>query len=107
MSAHLHDRAEPAPKNVHNAWNDDELVDLVTSYDNVVGWFNGHNHHGNYGFTGGTHFVTFHGMVELDTNAYATVRVLEDRFEIDGFGREPDRIVPFGSPAMERVPSPV
>ena len=95
------------PKNVHNAWNDDELVDLVTSYDNVIGWFNGHNHHGNYGFTGGTHFVTFHGMVELDTNAYATVRVLEDHFEIDGFGREPDRIVPFGSPAMDLAPSPV
>ncbi|MEQ4209526.1 metallophosphoesterase [Actinopolymorpha sp. B9G3] len=89
------------PKNVHNTWNDDELVDLVTSYDNVVAWFNGHNHHGNYGFAGGKHFVTFHGMVELDTNAYATVRVLEDRFEIDGYGREPDRIVPFGRPATE------
>jgi manganese-dependent ADP-ribose/CDP-alcohol diphosphatase len=97
------------PKNVHNAWNDDELVDLVTSYDNVVAWFNGHNHYGNYGFTGGKHFVTFHGMVELDTNAYATVRVLEDRFEIDGYGREPDRIVPFGSPATDLAissPSP-
>jgi manganese-dependent ADP-ribose/CDP-alcohol diphosphatase len=87
------------PKNAHNAWNDDELVDLVTSYDNVVAWFNGHNHHGNYGFTGGTHFVTFHGMVELDTNAYATVRVRSDRFEVTGFGREPDRVLPFGSPA--------
>lgn len=92
------------PKNVHNTWNDDELVDLVTSYDNVVAWFNGHNHHGNYGFTAGKHFVTFRGMVELETNAYATVRVLEDRFEIDGYGREPDRIVPFGSPARETAP---
>ncbi|MGH3487126.1 MAG: metallophosphoesterase [Actinopolymorphaceae bacterium] len=89
------------PKNLHNAWNDDELVDLVTSNDNVVAWFNGHNHHGNYGFTGGTHFVTFHGMVELDSNAYATVRALGDRFEIDGYGREPDRVIPFGSPARD------
>ena len=89
------------PKNVHNAWNDDELVDLVASYDNVISWFNGHNHHGNYGFAHGMHFVTFQGMVELDTNAYAMVRVFEDRFEIDGFGREPDRIVPFGRPVTE------
>lgn len=93
------------PKNAHNAWNDDELVELVTSYGNVVAWFNGHNHQGNYGFTGGKHFVTFKGMVELDTNAYATVRVLDDRFEIHGFGREPDRIVPFGSPAVELAAS--
>ena len=89
------------PKNVHNAWNDEELLDLVTGYDNVVAWFNGHNHEGNYGFTGGKHFVTFHGMVELDTNAYATVRVLGDRFEIDGYGREPDRVLPFGSSVAE------
>jgi hypothetical protein len=43
--------------------------------------------------------VTFHGMVELETNAY------EDRFEIDGYDREPDRIVPFGSQAMELAAS--
>jgi manganese-dependent ADP-ribose/CDP-alcohol diphosphatase len=91
------------PKNAHNAWNDDELVDLVTSYDNVVAWFNGHNHHGNYGFTGGTHFVTFRGMVELETNAYATVRVRSDRLEVSGFGREPDRALPFGPAAKSAV----
>lgn len=89
------------PTSAYSAWNHDEMVDLVTSYDNVIAWFNGHDHHGNYGFTGGKHFVTFHGMVELDTNAYATVRVLDDRFEINGYGREPDRIVPFGRPATE------
>lgn len=95
------------PKNVHNAWNDDELVDLVTSYDNVVAWFNGHNHHGNYGFTARQHFVTFRGMVERDTNAYAIVRVLGDRFELNGYGREPDRIIPFGSPAGELASSSI
>lgn len=38
-------------------------------------------------------------MVELEKNGY------EDRFEIDGYGRKPDRIVPFGSPAMELAAS--
>ncbi len=93
------------PKGSHNAWNDEEVVDLVSSYANVVAWFNGHHHQGGYGFHAGTHFVTFRGMVELDTNAYATVRVLRDRFEIDGFGREPDRVLPFGNRTTRVVAS--
>lgn len=87
------------PLNAHNAYNDDQLVDLVTSYDNVVGWFNGHNHAGNYGFAGGKHFLTFKGMVDTTTTSYATVEAYEDHLAIDGFGREPNRIVPFGAPA--------
>lgn len=87
------------PKNVHNAWNDDTIVELLAGYDNVVAYFNGHNHHGNYGFRDDIHYVTFHGMVELETNAYSSIRVHSDRFEINGYGREPDRILPFRSAA--------
>lgn len=87
------------PLNQHNAYNDGQLVDLVTSYDNVVAWFNGHNHAGNYGFTRGKHFINFKGMVDTTTTSYATVQANDDHFVIDGFGREPNRIVPFGAPA--------
>jgi 3',5'-cyclic AMP phosphodiesterase CpdA len=87
------------PLNEHNAYNDTELVDLLTSYDNVVAWFNGHNHAGNYGFTGGTHFVNFKGMVDTKITSYATVQAHEDHLVIEGFGREPNRIVPIGAPA--------
>ncbi|UUL75504.1 hypothetical protein NG819_15035 [Pseudarthrobacter sp. Fe7] len=89
------------PLNEHNAYNDSELVDLVTSYDNVVAWFNGHNHAGNYGFTGGTHFVNFKGMVDTKITSYATVQAHDDHLVIEGFGREPNRIVPVGAPAYE------
>lgn len=89
------------PKNAHNAWNDDAVVELLAEYDNVVAYFNGHNHHGNYAFRDGIHYVTFPGMVEQETNAYSSVRVHSDRFEIDGYGRAPDRALPFGSPAIE------
>ncbi|SDI76012.1 hypothetical protein SAMN04488693_12220 [Arthrobacter subterraneus] len=51
------------PLDQHNAYNDAELVDLVSSYDNVVAWLNGHNHAGNYGFTGGTHFIRASGTL--------------------------------------------
>ncbi|MFF4761717.1 metallophosphoesterase [Streptomyces sp. NPDC001292] len=89
------------PVNEHNAYNDTQLIDLVTSYDNVVAWFNGHNHAGNYGFTRGTHFVNFKGMVDTTTTSYATVQAYEDHLLIEGFGREPSRIVPIGAPAYE------
>ncbi|SDI76145.1 hypothetical protein SAMN04488693_12224 [Arthrobacter subterraneus] len=89
------------PLDQHNAYNDAELVDLVSSYDNVVAWLNGHNHAGNYGFTGGTHFITFKGMLDTTVNSYATVQAYDDRLVIEGFGREPNRIVPIGAPAYE------
>lgn len=89
------------PLDQHNAYNDAELVDLVSSYDNVVAWLNGHNHAGNYGFTGGTHFVTFKGMLDTTMNSFATVQAYDDRLVIEGFGREPNRIVPIGAPAYE------
>jgi manganese-dependent ADP-ribose/CDP-alcohol diphosphatase len=81
------------PKDIHNAWNDEAIVETLESHDNVVAYLNGHNHYGNYGERNGIHYVNFHGMVELDTNAYSTVRVHPDRLEIDGYGREPDRVV--------------
>lgn len=89
------------PLDQHNAYNDAELVDLVTSYDNVVAWFNGHNHAGNYGFAGGTHFMTFKGMLDTTVNSYATVQAYDDQLVVEGFGREPNRIVPIGAPAYD------
>lgn len=90
------------PKNSHNAWNDDALIEVFESHDNVAAYFNGHNHQGNYGEKNGIHYVNFRGMVELDTNAYATVRVHPDRLEIDGYGREPDRVLEVSN---DRVPA--
>ncbi|MGH3344659.1 MAG: metallophosphoesterase [Carbonactinosporaceae bacterium] len=79
------------PLNEHNAWNDDALLDLLEPHDSVVAYFNGHNHAGNFGEQDGIYHVSFQGMVNLTSNAYATVRVYPDRLQIDGYGREPDR----------------
>ena len=47
----------------------------------------------------GIHYLTVHGMVETrESNAYAVVHVEGDRLEIDGRGREPDRLLDFGAP---------
>ncbi|MFW5832702.1 MAG: metallophosphoesterase [Pseudomonadota bacterium] len=80
------------PSNAHNMWGDAELVTRLTASGTVVAHFSGHNHDGNYGVVGGTHFVNLTGMVETaDTNAFAIVDLHADRLEIRGFGREPTR----------------
>lgn len=80
------------PKDMHNMWDDERLVDLFTAHDNVVLYMNGHNHDGNYGEASGTHFVNFKGMVETaDTTAYATLEVWNDRIEMLGKGVEVSR----------------
>lgn len=80
------------PKNEHNLWDDDKLVDLLTGYDNFTVYMNGHNHAGNYGQIGNQHFVNFKGMVETpDTTAYSVVEVWDDRIEILGQGTEVSR----------------
>ncbi len=67
----------------------------------VVAWFAGHAHAGGYGLQKGIHHVTFKGMVDGPINAYAIVRVLGDRLEITGFGRESNRVLPL--PASRAV----
>lgn len=80
------------PKDMHNMWDDERLVDLFTAHDNVVLYMNGHNHSGNYSEVAGTHFVNFKGMVETaDTTAYAILEVWNDRIEMLGKGVEVSR----------------
>ncbi|MFC3040714.1 metallophosphoesterase [Virgibacillus xinjiangensis] len=82
------------PENNHNVWNDEEVVEALEASGNVVAYFNGHNHAGNYAMKNGIHYVTLQGMVETkDTNSYSIVQVYKDRLEIDGYGREADRVL--------------
>lgn len=80
------------PENNHNVWNDEAVIAELEAAGNVIAYFNGHNHAGNYGVKNGIHYVNLKGMVETDdTNSYSIVRVYKDRLEVDGFGRELDR----------------
>ncbi len=80
------------PFGEHSMWEADRFTGLVTRFPNVLAYFNGHDHAGNYGVLDGKHFVNFRGMVEGETqNAYARVDVYLDRIEIVGQGVEPSR----------------
>lgn len=83
------------PKGVHNLWNDDELLAVISKYkDTVAAWMNGHNHDGNFGEKDGVPYVNFKGMLDTRLNAYAVVSVFPDgTLKITGYGREPDRLL--------------
>jgi 3',5'-cyclic AMP phosphodiesterase CpdA len=82
------------PANMHNMWDSERIVALLTGQPHVVAFFNGHNHAGNYGEREGVHFMNFKGMVDTPTTtAYSIVSVHADRIEIQGFGREENRVL--------------
>jgi manganese-dependent ADP-ribose/CDP-alcohol diphosphatase len=83
------------PEDRHNLWNAPEVNALMEKYSNIRCYFAGHNHHGLYGMHHGIHFLTLNGMVETETTAYAVCRIFNDRIEIEGYGREPDRVLRF------------
>jgi len=81
------------PKNAHNLWNDEEVVQIISKNNHVVAYMNGHNHQGHYAEHEMCHYLNFKGMVESNdaSNAYAVVKCFTDRIEVDGIGWEPDR----------------
>lgn len=84
------------PENAHNMWDAPRILELLGAHPSVVAWFNGHNHEGNYGVSGNTHFVNFKGMVDTpDQNTFAIADVFADRIAIRGFGREEDRVLEY------------
>lgn len=79
----------------HALWNSDEVLAIFKKTGTVKLFMNGHNHKGNYAFSGGTHFVNLKGMVETETeNAFAEVYLSENEIQIKGFGREKDQVLP-------------
>ncbi len=52
------------PANAHNMWDAPEVLKLLAAHHSVRAWFCGHNHDGNYGVIGNTHFVNVKGMVD-------------------------------------------
>ena len=84
------------PLEKHCLWDYEKVLKVLEKHSCVKLWLNGHNHAGNYGKYSKIHFVTLKGMVETETkNAFAIISLHENRIEIDGFGREENRILTF------------
>ncbi len=83
-----------APENIHNLLNYKEILPVIERNSNMVAWFSGHNHSGNYINLNGVHFITMKGMVETEAdNNFATVEVYNNRLVIKGYGNEKSQII--------------
>ncbi len=84
------------PENIHNLLNYREVLSVLGKYNNVIAWFSGHNHAGNYGNFNMIHFVNIKGMIESEkTGAYALVEVYRNKIWIKGSGRERSQILAY------------
>ena len=80
------------PLTDHGLWNADAVSQVIARSPAAIAYFCGHDHRGNYGRKGGTHFLNMKGMVDTErTNAFAVVTVEDHYIEIEGFGREASR----------------
>jgi len=84
------------PENAHNLLNNNEIIDLLGNYHNVLAWFAGHNHSGNYGNFNYIHCVNLKGMVETEsTGSHALVEIYHNKIWIKGSGRERSQILAY------------
>lgn len=74
--------------NMHNIWNDFEIIDIIENSPNVVAFINGHNHSGDYVFKNGIHYITMSGMVETMINSYAILEIHKESLVIRGYGNQ-------------------
>lgn len=74
--------------NMHNLWNDYEIVRIIENSSNVVAFINGHDHSGGYDFKNGVHYITLHGMVETMINSYGILDVYNDHLVLRGYGNQ-------------------
>jgi len=84
------------PEGDANLWNDVELVSILEKHSSVKAFINGHHHPGNYVVINGIHYLTLQAMVRSkDKNAFAIITVKNNQIEVNGFGREPNRILKY------------
>jgi len=84
------------PENVHNLLNYRDILKLLEKHNNIIAWFNGHNHLGNYGNFNMIHFVTMRGMVETPVDgSSALVEIYGNKIWIKGGGREKSQILAY------------
>lgn len=82
------------PHEKHVLLNSDAVLEVIEGAPNVVAYLNGHRHCGDLVERGDRPYVTFKAMVNTTESAFAVCTVFADRLQIEGFGREPSRVLP-------------
>lgn len=84
------------PEDKHNLLNYKDIISLLEKYHNIIAWFSGHNHEGNYGNFNMIHCVTLKAMVESEEmTSWSLVEVYGNKIWIKGTGREKSLILAY------------
>jgi manganese-dependent ADP-ribose/CDP-alcohol diphosphatase len=84
------------PENLYNLLNYKEVLNILKNYNNIIAWFNGHNHAGNYGNFHAIHFLTMKGMVETENaGSFSLVEVFNNKIWIKGSEGEKSQILAY------------
>lgn len=82
-------------------WNEADLRALVSRYKSPAAWIAGHAHEALYAAVDGLHHLTLEGMLMTpDSNAFAVLDLYPDRLVVEGYGREPYRVLPLRGAAV-------
>jgi manganese-dependent ADP-ribose/CDP-alcohol diphosphatase len=79
--------------NIHNLWNDHEIISLIENSSNVVAFINGHNHSGDYIFKNGVHYITIFGMVDTMISSYGILEIYQDSLILKGYGNQQQMVL--------------
>lgn len=87
------------PAERHTVLNAPEVLAVLDRSPHVVAYLNGHRHSGDLAVhrlsSSSRPFLTFAAMVNAGGNAFAVCHLHRDRLDVEGFGREPTRSVPY------------
>ncbi len=82
------------PANAMQAWNGNDILEVIGRHRCVAAYFNGHHHDGAQEIRGGVPFITFKSILqEPGVNAFSAIHLFADRLEIEGNGREESRTI--------------
>jgi hypothetical protein len=79
--------------NIHNLWNDYEIISLIENSSTVVAFINGHNHSGDYIFKNGVHYITIFGMVDTMISSYGILEIYQDSLILKGYGNQQQMVL--------------
>lgn len=76
------------PASIFTAFNDEEILEILTNYPCVKLILSGHHHTGASGSYKGIPCITTEGMIETEnTNAYGIINIYKDKIVLSGKGR--------------------
>jgi beta-galactosidase len=82
------------PEMEDTALNNRAVLQVIDRHPCVKALFAGHHHAGSFAYYHSIPAITVEGMVETeDTNAFAVVKLYDDKIVIDGYGRVPSRTI--------------